>query len=80
MSLAEKILGKVRAWPPEQQREVVEFAEGLSAPAQKRPPLRSPRGFWAGLDISISQEDIDELGEVRKNFPREDTQSSGMPP
>jgi len=73
MTMEEAILEKVRALPPEKQRKVLEFTESLGTPAQKKPPLRSPRGLWADLDISISEEDIAEIRrEMWKNFPRDD--------
>jgi len=73
MSLEEAILEKVRALPPEKQQRVLEFADSLKIPEQHKAPLRSPRGLWADLDFSISEEDIAELRrEMWKNFPRDD--------
>ena len=73
MTIEEAILEKVRGLPPEKQQEVLKFADTLSAPAQPKPALRSPKGLWADLDINISEEDIAELRrEMWKNFPRDD--------
>lgn len=72
MSLEEAILEKVKALPPEKQREVLKFADSLSGSGQKK-PLRDPGGLWADLGIDISEEDIVQLRkEMWKNFPRED--------
>jgi len=73
MSIEEAILEKVRALPPEKREEVLKFADSLTVSAQPKPPLRSPRGLWADLDINISEEDIAELRrEMWKDFPRDD--------
>jgi hypothetical protein len=70
MSLEEAILSRIRALPPDKQREVLDFAESLSI--TKR-PLLSPKGLWADLDLSVSEQDIAEIRrEMWKNFPRED--------
>jgi len=73
MTIEEAILERVRDLPLQQRRQVLEFAESLGAPATGKRPLRSPRGLWAGLEISISKGDIAEIRrEMWKNFPRED--------
>lgn len=74
MSVEEAILAKVRALPPEKQKEVLKFADSLSASAAPKPPLRSPKGLWADLDINISEEDIAETRREmwKSSFPKED--------
>ncbi len=73
MSLEQAILKEVQALPPEKQREIYDHAKRLRAECAKKPPLKSVRGLWAGLGISLSAEEIDEnQREMWKNFPRED--------
>lgn len=73
MTIEEAILNKVRKLPPEKQRELLRLADGLSAPPQPKPPLRSPEGLWADLGVDISEDDIAEIRrEMWKNFPRDD--------
>jgi len=73
MTIEEAILDKVRSLPPDKQRAVLEFADTLAASPPEKAPLRSPKGLWADLEISISEEDIAEIRrEMWKNFPRED--------
>ena len=73
MTIAEAILEQVRDLPLQQQQQVLEFAVSLGAPTTGKRPLRSPRGLWADLEISISKGDIAEIRrEMWKNFPRED--------
>jgi hypothetical protein len=73
MTIEEAILDKVRRLPPEKQQELLKFADTLGAKAEVKPPLRSPEGLWADLDVNISEEDIAKLRrEMWKNFPRND--------
>ena len=73
MTIEEAILNKVRKLSPEKQRELLKFADSLSVSPPPRPPLRSPEGLWADLDVDISADDIAEIRrEMWKNFPRED--------
>jgi hypothetical protein len=63
----------MRLLPPEQQREVLNFARSLASKAPEKQPLRSIRGLWRDLNITITSEDIDEARrEMWGNFPRED--------
>lgn len=73
MTLEEAILEKARGLPPEKQKELLQFANALSAPEGPKPPLRSPEGLWADLNVSVSEEDIAELRrEMWGGFPRDD--------
>jgi hypothetical protein len=73
MSLEQAILKEVRALPPEKQREIYDHARRLRAETAKKPPLKSVRGMWAHLGISLSPEEIEEnQREMWRNFPRED--------
>ena len=73
MSLEEAILDKVRSLPPDKQREVLEFAQALSAGPSAKKPLRSPKGLWADLGIDVSGADLAEIRrEMWQNFPRDD--------
>lgn len=73
MSLEQAILDKVRQLPPDKQQAVLEFADTLMPAAAKRMPLRSPKGLWADLDISLSEADIRKARrEVWKNFARDE--------
>ncbi len=72
MSIEEAILEKVRRLPPDKQSELLALADSLGAEARAKAPLRSPRGLWAGLDIDISEADVQELRhEMWKKFPRD---------
>jgi len=73
MSTVELITEIARELPPEQQREMLDFAEFLRSRARSgsRRPLRDLYGLWKGIDIS--EEDIDEVRrEMWRNFPRDD--------
>jgi hypothetical protein len=73
MSIEDAILEKVRALSPDQQAELLAVADSMSKQTKPKPPLRSPKGLWAGFNFSISEEDIRELRqEMWKNFPRDD--------
>jgi hypothetical protein len=53
-----RIVAAVRELPPEQQQEVLYFAGFLGT--KKKRPLKSVRGLWKDLNISLSEEDIAE--------------------
>ncbi len=73
MSLEQAILEAVRALPPEKQREIYDHAARLRAEVTKKPPFKSIEGLWAGLGVSLSAEEIDEVQrEMWRNFPRDD--------
>jgi len=73
MTIEEAILEKIRALPPDEQHEVLDFAEFLEARREK-PIAREPlRGLWKDLGVSVSEEDIAEARrEMWGNFPQED--------
>ncbi len=73
MTVEESILEAVRSLPPEKQLEILDHANRLLAEPRVKKPLKSGKGLWAGMGISISAEEIDEAQrEMWKNFPRED--------
>jgi hypothetical protein len=75
MSIAEAILEKVNALPPDKRAEVLDFAEFLGAKLARedKRPRKNLLGALAHLNASVSREDIDEARrEMWGNFPRED--------
>jgi hypothetical protein len=73
VSLEQAILEAVRALPPDKQYEILDHATRLRDQTPSKKPLRSVKGLWADLDISLSAEDIDAVRrEIWKNFPRND--------
>ena len=72
MSIEEAVLEKLRALPPEKQREVLDFAESLEQKDPTKRPYKSLRGLWADLGVDITAEDIAEVRrEMWQDFPRE---------
>jgi 16S rRNA C1402 N4-methylase RsmH len=73
MSLEQAILEAVRALPVEKQQEILHHATRLRQQTIDRKPLRSVKGIWADLGVSLSPEELKEnRREMWKNFPRED--------
>jgi len=73
MNLEQAVLDKLRALPPIQQQEVLDFAEFLQQKNLPKKPLKSVKGMWANLDIEITEEDMAQARkEMWGNFPRED--------
>jgi hypothetical protein len=73
MSLEQAILNAVRALPTEKQQEILSHATRLRDQTTDKKPLRSVKGLWADLGISLSAEEIEaNHREMWKNFPRED--------
>jgi hypothetical protein len=73
MNIEQSVLEKLRELPPEQQREVLDFAEFLHQKSIAKRPRRSLKGLWADLGVQITEEDIAEARrEMWGNFPRED--------
>ncbi|MBI3971142.1 MAG: DUF2281 domain-containing protein [Chloroflexi bacterium] len=72
MTIEEAIAEKVRALPPERQREVLDFVEFLEGRTGRKQPRENVKGLWVDLGVTITEEDI---AEVRRkmwgNFPRE---------
>jgi Protein of unknown function (DUF2281) len=72
MTLVETVIEKLKQMPPEKLQEVLNFAEFISQKAEEKKPLQSSAGALAHLNISISNEEIDEARrEMWANFPRE---------
>ncbi|WP_445249537.1 DUF2281 domain-containing protein [Microcoleus sp. OTE_8_concoct_300] len=73
MNLEQAVLDKLRELPPNQQQEVLDFAEFLQQKNLLKRPLKSVKGMWANLDMDITEEDITEARkEMWGNFPRGD--------
>jgi hypothetical protein len=73
MSLEQAILEAVRALPAEKQQEILHHATRLRRQTVDKRPLRSVKGLWADLGISLSAEVLKEnQREMWKNFPRDD--------
>jgi hypothetical protein len=73
MSLEQAILDAVRALPPEQQQQILHHATSLRQQTTDKKQLRSIKGLWADLGVSISAEEITaSQREMWKSFPRED--------
>jgi hypothetical protein len=72
MSIEEQITEKVRALPPEQQKEVLDFVEFLTEKNGSKKPRRSLLGLWADLNVHITEDDVAEARrEMWGNFPRD---------
>ena len=72
MSIEEAILERVRAMPPDRQKEVLDFAGRLESRPEAKQPLESMKGLCADLAVSVSEEDIAEARqEMWENFPRD---------
>lgn len=74
MSTEEAVIEKLRALPPDKQREVLDFVEFLHQRTARKRPRRSIEGIWADLGIAdITEEEIAEARrEMWGKFPRED--------
>jgi hypothetical protein len=73
VTLEQTIIDAVRSLSPGQQRELLEHVNRLREEPTPNRPLKSIKGLWADLGVSIAAEDIDDLRrEMWKNFPRSD--------
>ena len=73
MSVEQAIVEAVRQLPADKQQEILDHVNRLRTEAAPKRPFRSIKGLWAGQQISISAEEIDEMRrEMWKDFPRED--------
>ena len=69
MSLEQAILNAVRALPTEKQQEVLSHATRLHDQTTSERTVRSVKGLWSDLDISLSAEQIDaNQRETWKNW------------
>ena len=69
MAIEEAVVEKLRALPPERQQEVLEFIEELERRGPQQRPLKSVKGLWADLGVTITDEDIDEdIAEARREM------------
>jgi hypothetical protein len=73
MSMEQAILEAVRDLPAEKQQEILHHATRLRQETAHKKPLRSVKGLWADLGISLSADELKEnQREMWKKFPRED--------
>ena len=73
MSLEQAILEAVRALPAEKQEEILHHATRLRQQATDKRPLRSVKGLWSDLGVSLSAEELEQnQREMWQSFPRED--------
>ena len=74
LSIEHAILEAVRGLPAEKQQEILSHATRLRGAIGPKKPLKSIKGLWSDLGISLSAEEIEESQqEMWKSFPREDT-------
>jgi hypothetical protein len=70
-TIEEAIIEKVRALPPEKQKDVLRYVSEMAGEARK--PFHSPKGILADLDFELTEEDIAEARqEMWGKFPRDD--------
>jgi hypothetical protein len=73
MTIEQAVLETLRGLRPEQQREVLDFAEFLKGKSVAKGPRQAVKGLWASQGVRITEEDIAEARrEMWGNFPRED--------
>jgi hypothetical protein len=69
MTMEEQVLEKLRALPPDKQKEVLDFVDFLKEKNGSSKMRRSLRGLWKDLNIDISEKDIAEARrEMWGNF------------
>lgn len=69
MSLEQAILDAIRALPAQKQQEVLNHATRLREETKQSAPLRSIKGLWADLGISLSADEIEaNRREMWKRF------------
>ena len=72
MSLEQAILEAVRALPADKQQEILNHAARLRDESAPKRPLKSIKGLWADLGISLSGSEIEEnQRDMWRTFPRE---------
>lgn len=73
MNLEQAVLEKLRALSPDQQQEILDFAEFLQQKNLTKKPLKSVKGLCANLKVDITEEEIAQARqEMWGNFPRQD--------
>ena len=58
MALEQAVLETLRQLSPEQQQEVLEFAEYLQRKKNTKVPLKSVEGLWSDLEPEITEYEI----------------------
>ncbi len=70
VEMEKTLLAQWRALPPEEQQEMLEYAEFLRKKTPTQRPRRSLLGLCADLNVTITEEDIAEARkEMWGNFP-----------
>lgn len=70
MGIAESVLQKLQALPPDKQRQILDFVETLARDSRKA--RRRTTGICAATGVHISKAELDAARrEVWANFPRE---------
>ena len=73
MSLEQADPGSGPGTTGREQREVLNRAARLRDEAARKKPLKSVKGLWADLGVSLSQEEIEQnQADMWRSFPRED--------
>lgn len=73
MNIDESFFEKIRALPPEKQREVISLVEYLHKKSSAASPKRSLAGLWSDLAVDITSEDIEQArSEMWGKFPKKD--------
>ena len=72
MTIADRVLEKLRSLPAEEQQEVLNFVDSLKNKKPYKNPRRSLLGLWADLNVDITEEDIaGARREIWRDFPRD---------
>jgi len=70
MTIEEKVVEKLRALPPEKQKEVLDFVHSLEENHGSPRKLRSLEGLLEDLNVDFTEEDIAQARrEMWSNFP-----------
>jgi hypothetical protein len=72
MTIEQKVVEKLRALPPEKQKEVLEFVDLLNEKNGTKNSRRNLRGLWKDLNVEITEEDFAQARNLMwGNFPRD---------
>ena len=72
MSIEELVIEMLRGLPPDQKKEVLDYAEPLQEKKGAKQPLQSQHGLWADLGVENNEENIaDARREMWSTLPRE---------
>jgi mRNA-degrading endonuclease RelE of RelBE toxin-antitoxin system len=72
MTIEQQVVEKLRALPPEKQKEVLEFVDLLNEKNGAKNSRHNLRGLWKDLKIEITEEDFAQARHLMwGNFPRD---------